>query len=371
MNSNPLSIVLNEMDGGLHGAMIPQFASDSAVDVQAGLTEVVGRTAVEMGVEDRLKDLIQFGLKHRARSNREMSPIAALVFMLHGIASYTSLLAEKPEIREALESFEDGITWQVAGALGVRSLAFPVASALTGDAPFVYLTDSQALALRHTIPADAPRDEVFPFPNLPIFVLPPHNCLATPDDEGLGMWVPRVVAPVRLTEERRSEVIFYENANDGRLLTAGPPEIMGRWGFMEHMSDFVSSALGAVSILGTIDVQPSEHQEPLPKNRSARRREERERSKRAAVKNAEAALQIPISRRVLDDRRKIVSVRHERCEGTGRTVAPHWRKGHQRMVPYGPMDIEPRPTRPVMVGPVIVNAHLGQPTSVVSYRSKR
>lgn len=34
MNSNPLSIVLNEMDGSLHGAMIPQFASDSAVDVR-------------------------------------------------------------------------------------------------------------------------------------------------------------------------------------------------------------------------------------------------------------------------------------------------------------------------------------------------
>ncbi len=42
--------------------------------------------------------------------------------------------------------------------------------------------------------------------------------------------------------------------------------------------------------------------------------------------------------------------------GTHASPHTHWRFGHIRNTPYGPMDVIPRPTRVVMIEPVLVNA---------------
>ena len=44
--------------------------------------------------------------------------------------------------------------------------------------------------------------------------------------------------------------------------------------------------------------------------------------------------------------------------GSDRRVAPHWRRGHVRWVPYGPVAAADRPVRPVYVAPTLVNADL-------------
>lgn len=70
-------------------------------------------------------------------------------------------------------------------------------------------------------------------------------------------------------------------------------------------------------------------------------------------------------------------VRHVRTdtaagELTGRKVSPHVRRGHYRMVPFGPMDVVPRPTRRVRIPVCFVNAHLlteGQVMPTQVYRT--
>lgn len=49
------------------------------------------------------------------------------------------------------------------------------------------------------------------------------------------------------------------------------------------------------------------------------------------------------------------SGRAHSVEGSGRHMPVHWRAGHTRMVPYGPMNAEVRPTRMKFIPPCLVN----------------
>ena len=83
------------------------------------------------------------------------------------------------------------------------------------------------------------------------------------------------------------------------------------------------------------------------------------RDAQAAAKSFNAGVLYQASQRVLVLRGgATVKVRRIRQEATGRALVPHWRRGHVRFVPYGPVAVESRPTRRVFVPPVLVNDHL-------------
>ena len=83
------------------------------------------------------------------------------------------------------------------------------------------------------------------------------------------------------------------------------------------------------------------------------------REAQAGAKSFNAGVLYQASQRVLVLRGgATVKVRRIRQEATGRALVPHWRRRHVRFVPYGPVAVEPRPTRRVFVPPVLVNDHL-------------
>lgn len=363
-------VVFDQGEDGSYTANVEIPESDEEWVVRDAVVNTTTRLAEEMGVGEKYQRLGHLVLKHRPRRGVELSPVGAIALMFEAASLFLSKASSNRDIRLFLDDPEREITWQQALPVCARCLTLPIVSALSGDSPIVYLTDSQALALAHTTPPPGSSEGTFlDYPELPIFVLPPNNSLAAVDDNGIGFWSPRIVAPVRLTDDFISKVIVLEDARSGTLLIVPPPSIMGWWEFVAPLAEFAEAALFATSALGLVDAPLPADTPEMSTNRAARRRAEREHSKQAAMRAIENRL-FEVSHRWLNDPRKVVSVSHERIEGTGRTVAPHWRKGHQRMVPYGPMDLAPRPKRPVMVGPVIVNAHLGNPETIVSYKPR-
>ena len=86
-------------------------------------------------------------------------------------------------------------------------------------------------------------------------------------------------------------------------------------------------------------------------DRAERRRRERDLARTPITRTASQRIVF-----IRDGRN--ATVRRQDPTDTGTRVAPHWRRGHIRWVPYGPRDAADRPERPVYIPPTLVNADL-------------
>lgn len=300
-----------------------------------------------------------------------------------GLANYltwVSKMFQEPENTEDHEWAAENIG-KLKQRLTIQHLA--MFSLMAGFDPVIELTKAQQFAIMNTLPPEHLETDEWPFPHGAFVMLAePFEFQVVPGDlrklKLLGIHYPPINSTAKVLDGRiyadalcalENEYIILPQFDIGYDFTSDAvAELVdeGEDYFEEVFAirniggvcELMQSVLAVIMTFGLTEERPP----ALRLDRAARRRLERAEAKRKHG--------LTVSIRYLKDHKGEVAVRIKH-EKTGRKVRPHMRKGHIRWVPYGPRDVEERPTRRVYVGPVLVNGQLSDLDRMVIYRTKK